>query len=81
MVTIESGEIGMLSVVVKTADGRLLSGLLAFRQAVTNPKHTILSSETLNRRPFDHPVLAEQRIKPFEIVAGPRGDALSGEAP
>ncbi|MBF93953.1 MAG: molecular chaperone DnaK, partial [Myxococcales bacterium] len=76
MVTNESGEIGMPSVVAKTADGRLLSGLLAFRQAVTNPKHTIFGVKRLIGRPFDHPVLAEQiPLSPFEIVAGPRGDA------
>ena len=76
MITGESGELGMPSVVAKTTDGRLLTGLLAFRQAVTNPKHTIFGVKRLIGRPFDHPMLAEQiPLSPFEIVAGPRGDA------
>ena len=64
------------SVVAFTKTGERLVGLLAKRQAIVNPENTIFSIKRLMGRRYDDPVVQKfKEIAPYEIVAGPQGDA------
>ncbi len=64
------------SVVAFTDKGERLVGMLARRQAVTNPKNTIYAVKRLIGRKFSDPEVRKSReIAPFPIVEGPQGDA------
>ncbi|NDY43371.1 molecular chaperone DnaK [Dissulfurirhabdus thermomarina] len=64
------------SVVAFTDKGERLVGLLAKRQAVTNPERTLFAVKRLIGRKFDDPEVRKSReISPFKIVEGPNGDA------
>jgi molecular chaperone DnaK len=57
-------------------NGERLVGLLAKRQAVTNPKNTIYASKRLIGRKFDDPMTQkEAKLVSYEIVRAPNGDA------
>src|SRR4030095_11071559 len=57
-------------------DGKRLVGHLAKRQAITNARHTVYASKRLIGRRFELPELQEaMELCPYEIVAGPNGDA------
>ncbi|MFO7652460.1 MAG: molecular chaperone DnaK [Candidatus Krumholzibacteriia bacterium] len=61
------------SVVAWNKNGDRLVGLLAKRQAVTNPKNTVFSVKRFMGRRYDE-VATERDEVPFEVVAGPDGD-------
>ena len=64
------------SVVAFTDKGERLVGMLAKRQAVTNPENTIFAVKRLIGRKFNDPEVQKSReIMPYKIVEGPNGDA------
>ncbi|MGA1862109.1 molecular chaperone DnaK [Deferribacter thermophilus] len=64
------------SVVAFTDSGERLVGLLAKRQAVTNPENTIFSVKRLIGRKIDDPqVKKAQQILPYKIVPSNNNDA------
>jgi molecular chaperone DnaK len=62
------------SVVAFTEGGERLVGAPAKRQAVTNPSNTVFSIKRFMGRK-EAEVREEEKIVPFEVVAGPNGDA------
>src|ERR687889_1482368 len=62
------------SVVAFTKHGQRLVGTPAKRQAVTNPKNTVFSIKRFMGRKAAE-VSEEQTIVPYEVTAGPNGDA------
>jgi len=57
-------------------NGERLVGLLAKRQAVTNPKNTVYASKRLIGRRFDDPMTQkESKLVSYEIVKASNGDA------
>ena len=62
------------SVVAFTKDGQRLVGTPAKRQAVTNPKNTVFSIKRFMGRKLAE-VAEEQTMVPYEVAAGPNGDA------
>jgi molecular chaperone DnaK len=62
------------SVVAFTKDGQRLVGTPAKRQAVTNPQNTVFSIKRFMGRKASE-VSEEQTMVPYEVVAGPNGDA------
>jgi molecular chaperone DnaK len=62
------------SVVAFTKDGQRLVGAPAKRQSVTNPQNTVFSIKRFMGRKFSE-VTEEMKIVPYEVVAGPNGDA------
>ena len=76
-VIIENAEGGRTtpSMVAFTKKGERLAGLLAKRQAVTNPENTIFSVKRLiGRRYNDEQVQKAKKILPFKIVPGGHTD-------
>ena len=64
------------SVVAFTEKGERLVGMLAKRQAVTNPENTLFAIKRLIGRKFTDPEVQKSReIMPYKIVEGPNGDA------
>ncbi len=64
------------SIVAYTADGEVLVGQSAKRQAVTNPKNTLFAIKRLIGRRFEDDVVKrDQDIVPYSIVAADNGDA------
>ena len=64
------------SIVAYTADGEVLVGQSAKRQAVTNPQNTLFAIKRLIGRRFqDEVVNRDQDIVPYKIVAADNGDA------
>jgi molecular chaperone DnaK len=62
------------SVVAWNKSGERLVGLLAKRQAVTNPHDTVFSIKRFMGRKFNE-VAAEIAEVPYEVIAGPNGEA------
>ena len=62
------------SVVAFGRDGQRLVGAPAKRQSVTNPQNTVFSIKRFMGRKFSE-VSEEMKIVPYEVVAGPNGDA------
>ncbi len=62
------------SVVAFSKTGERLVGLVARRQAVTNPRNTIYSIKRFMGRKYDE-VGSELKLVPYEVVKGPNGDA------
>ncbi len=62
------------SVVGFSKGGERLVGLVARRQAVTNPKNTVYSIKRFMGRKYDE-VESERKLVPYEVVRGPGGDA------
>jgi molecular chaperone DnaK len=62
------------SVVAFTKDGQRLVGTPAKRQAVTNPQNTVFSIKRFMGRKAGE-VSEEQTMVPYEVAAGPNGDA------
>jgi len=62
------------SVVAFSKSGERLVGLVARRQAVTNPKNTIYSIKRFMGRKYDE-VQNEIKLVPYEVVRGSAGDA------
>src|SRR5216117_3060756 len=62
------------SVVAFTKDGQRLVGAPARRQQVTNPENTVFSIKRFMGRK-EAEVKEEEKIVPFEVVAGANGDA------
>ncbi len=62
------------SVVAWNKNGERLVGLLAKRQAVTNPSNTVYSIKRFMGRKFDE-VASEISEVPYKVVSGPNGDA------
>ena len=62
------------SVVAFAKNGEKLVGLVARRQAVTNPKNTVYSVKRFMGRQFSE-VGSEIKLVPYEVVKGPAGDA------
>lgn len=77
IVVIPSGEGPrvMPSVVAFTSKGERLVGLVAKRQAITNPRNTIYSVKRLMGRHFDE-VEDERKNVSYEIKANDKGDAV-----
>ncbi len=64
------------SIVAYTADGEILVGQSAKRQAVTNPHNTIYAVKRLIGRQFkDDVVQKDIKMVPYKIVAADNGDA------
>ncbi len=64
------------SVVAFAADGEILVGQPAKRQAVTNPENTVYAIKRLIGRRYDDPVVAKDKeLVPYKIVKGKNGDA------
>lgn len=61
------------SVVAFTKDGKRLVGVLAKRQAVTNPENTIFSAKRLIGHKYDE-VTQEIKRLPYKVVARDNGD-------
>jgi len=61
------------SVVAFTKSGERLVGLVARRQAVTNPRNTVYSIKRFMGRKFSE-VQSEMKLVPYEVVEGPNGD-------
>src|SRR6266540_3252121 len=61
------------SVVAFSKTGERLVGLVARRQAVTNPKNTIYSIKRFMGRKYDE-VLNEIKLVPYDVVRGPNGE-------
>src|SRR2546426_8428532 len=62
------------SVVAFAKSGERLVGLVARRQAVTNPKNTVYSIKRFMGRKFSE-VQSETKLVPYEVVAASNGDA------
>src|SRR3954468_11388720 len=62
------------SVVAFTDGGERLVGAPAKRQGVTNPENTVFSIKRFMGRK-EAEVKEEEKIVPFEVIAGPNGDA------
>ena len=63
-------------VAMNTKTGERLVGMMARRQAVTNPEHTVYSAKRFIGRRFDDDlVLADQQRVPFTLAALDNGDA------
>src|SRR5689334_2898503 len=64
------------SVVAFTDSGEVLVGQPAKRQSITNPENTILAIKRLIGRRSDDPITQKDKgMVPYQIVAGPNGDA------
>ncbi len=64
------------SVVARAADGELLIGQIARRQALTNPSETVYAVKRLIGRRFDTPEVARAReLVPYTITKADNGDA------
>ncbi|ORM39862.1 Chaperone protein DnaK [Babesia sp. Xinjiang] len=64
------------SVVAFTDDGQRLVGVVAKRQAVTNPENTVFATKRFIGRRFDDDVTKkEQKTLPYKIVRSSNGDA------
>ena len=64
------------SVVAVNSSGEMLTGQIAKRQAVTNPKNTIYAVKRLIGRKFDSPEVENARgVLSYEIVPADNGDA------
>src|SRR5438874_9877191 len=61
------------SVVAFSKTGERLVGLVARRQAVTNPRHTIYSIKRFMGRKYEE-VQSEIKLVPYEVVRGEQGD-------
>jgi molecular chaperone DnaK len=61
------------SVVAFAKNGERLVGLVARRQAVTNPTNTVYSIKRFMGRRFDE-VGSEMKLVPYSVAAGPNGD-------
>ncbi|MDZ4205849.1 MAG: molecular chaperone DnaK [Patescibacteria group bacterium] len=65
------------SIVAISKTGDRLVGLLAKRQAVTNPKNTIFGIKRFIGHTFSDPAVQKDKVTvPFEIKAGPTGGVL-----
>ncbi|MDA1000827.1 MAG: molecular chaperone DnaK [bacterium] len=62
------------SVVAYTQDGEKLVGLVAKRQAVTNPTNTVYSSKRFMGRRYEE-VSQETQLVPYEVMKAENGDA------
>jgi len=69
----EEGQNTTPSVVAFTKDGKRLVGVLAKRQAITNPENTIFSAKRFIGRRYDE-VLEESKHIPYKIVKRANGD-------
>lgn len=64
------------SVVAFTKDNQRLVGVVAKRQAVTNPENTFFSTKRLIGRRYDEEAISKERsILPYKIVKADNGDA------
>ncbi len=64
------------SIVAFTDKGERLVGMLAKRQAVTNPENTVFAVKRLIGRKYNDPEVVKSRdIVSYKIVEGPGGDA------
>ena len=64
------------SIVAYTAEGEILVGEAAKRQAVTNPKNTLYAIKRLIGRKFDDSITQRDiKMVPYEIVRANNGDA------
>lgn len=62
------------SIVAVSKAGERLVGLLAKRQAITNPKNTIFSAKRLIGRKFSDPeVVTDKKLLPYDIQASANG--------
>ena len=76
IITNREGERLTPSVVAMDKKGERLVGLLAKRQAVTNPENTIFSIKRLIGRKFKDPeVQNDIKRLPYKIIEAPNGDA------
>src|SRR5712691_12090242 len=61
------------SVVAFAKNGERLVGLVARRQAVTNPSNTVYSIKRFMGPRYDE-VGSEMKLVPYQVVKGPNGD-------
>jgi molecular chaperone DnaK len=61
------------SVVAFAKNGERLVGLVARRQAVTNPTNTVYSIKRFMGRRYDE-VGSEMKLVPYQVIKGPNGD-------
>jgi molecular chaperone DnaK len=75
VITNEEGGRTTPSVVAFEANGNVLVGQQARRQAITNPENTVFSAKRFIGRRFDE-VTQEAKRVPFHVVKAPNGDAV-----
>lgn len=64
------------SIVAFTSDNQRLVGIVAKRQAVTNPENTVFATKRLIGRRYDEEAIKkEKQILPYKIVRASNGDA------
>jgi molecular chaperone DnaK len=72
----EGGRLFPSVVAVNPKTGERMVGMVARRQAVTNPDNTIFSIKRLMGRKFNDPeVQRARKILPYKIIENPNGDA------
>ncbi|GAF87377.1 unnamed protein product, partial [marine sediment metagenome] len=72
----EGGRLFPSVVAINPKTGERMVGMVARRQAVTNPDNTIFSIKRLMGRKFNDPeVQRARKILPYKIVENPNGDA------
>ena len=72
----EGGRLFPSVVAVNPKTGERMVGMVARRQAVTNPDNTIFSIKRLMGRKFNDPeVQRARKVLPYKIVENPNGDA------
>lgn len=72
----EGGRLFPSVVAVNPKTGERMVGMVARRQAVTNPDNTIFSIKRLMGRKFNDPeVQRAKKILPYKIIENPNGDA------
>src|SRR6202165_4992543 len=71
----EEGQNTTPSVVAFTKDGKRLVGVLAKRQAITNPENTIFSAKRFIGRRYEE-VQEEIKRVPYKVVRASNGDSV-----
>ena len=72
----EGGRLFPSVVAVNPKTGERMVGMIARRQAITNPDNTIFSVKRLMGRKFNDPeVQRARKILPYKIIENPNGDA------
>ena len=72
----EGGRLFPSVVAVNPKTGERMVGMIARRQAITNPDNTIFSIKRLMGRKFNDPeVQRARKILPYKIIENPNGDA------
>ena len=76
VITSSEGGRTIPSIVAIAKTGERLVGMVAKRQAITNPENTVFSIKRLmGRKDDDEEVLRDKKILPYKVDASDNGDA------